>query len=133
MGPGSKKPRRSVRPIVGVAIATVVAFAMSWILIDHGRTASDLRASVANRGSVYQFGKIVGWASGATVSTSDVSMMEFEEISNASKFVHGDEFEYGGYVLRVSQIRQVRYAGTPMAPIPETTFEKVVAKIQRTR
>jgi len=80
------------------------------------------------QGSVYQSGKSVGWAMGVTFSRKDPAALEFEQIANATKLAPGAEFQYAGYVLKISQIRQVEYvsAGTRL----ETKLHKVLAKIQ---
>ena len=85
--------------------------------------------SVDEQGNVYQSGRIVGWAAGARFSRKEATAVEFEEIQNAGKLAHGAEFQFGGYVLKIQQIRQVEYVPSGHAKL-ETKLLKVVAKIQ---
>src|SRR5882724_6713040 len=85
--------------------------------------------SVEEQGSIYQSGRTVGWAVGASFSRKEASTVEFEEILNAARLAHGSEFQYGGYVLKILRIRQVEYVSSGHAKL-ETKLLKVVAKIQ---
>jgi hypothetical protein len=85
--------------------------------------------SVDEQGNIYQSGRSVGWAVGARISRKEAAAVEFEEILNAAKLAHGAEFQYGGYVLKIFQIRQVEYVPSGHAKL-ETKLLKVVAKIQ---
>jgi hypothetical protein len=93
------------------------------------RAHQDDRTVVA-QGNVYQFGRPVGWATGAVFSRREPSVLEFEEITGATKFSYSAEFQYGGYMLKVMQVRQVEYVPAPGASQPNTKLLKVTAKIQ---
>jgi|RhiMethySRZTD1v2_1073278.scaffolds.fasta_scaffold178649_2 hypothetical protein len=93
------------------------------------RAHQDDRTVVA-QGNVYQFGRPVGWATGAVFSRREPSVLEFEEITGATKFSYSAEFQYGGYMLKVMQVRQVEYVPSPGASQPNTKLLKVTAKIQ---
>jgi hypothetical protein len=86
--------------------------------------------TVAAQGNVYQYGRPVGWAMGAVFSRREPSALEFEEITGATKFSYGAEFQYGGYLLRVMQIRQVEYVPSAGTSQLSTKLLKVTAKIQ---
>jgi len=86
--------------------------------------------TVAAQGNVYQFGRPVGWAMGAVFSRRDPSALEFEEITGATKFSYGAEFQYYGYLLRVTQIRQVEYVPSAGTSQLDTKLLKVTAKFQ---
>ena len=86
--------------------------------------------SVAAQGNVYQYGRPVGWAMGAVFSRREPSALEFEEITGATKFSYGAEFQFGGYLLRVTQIRQVEYVPSAGTSQLDTKLLKVIAKIQ---
>ena len=85
---------------------------------------------IAAQGNVYQFGYPVGWATGAAFSRREPAVLQFEEISGATKFSYGAEFQYGGHRLKVMQVRQVEYVPSPGASQPSTKLLKVTAKIQ---
>ena len=86
--------------------------------------------TVAAQGNVYQYGRPVGWAMGVVFSRREPSALEFEEITGATKFSYGAEFQYGGYLLRVTQIRQVEYVPSAGTSQLDTKLLKVIAKIQ---
>jgi len=109
---------------MGFAALTVfVAVGATQLLRDR-----DTR-TVSAQGSLTQSGRTVGWAVGVHFSRKEDAALEFEEILDAGKLRHDNEFQYAGYVLKIMQIRQVEYvtAGTAQ---PETKLVKVVAKIQ---
>jgi hypothetical protein len=84
---------------------------------------------IDRQGSIYQHGRAVGWANGVAFSRKEPAALEFDEIANAARLSHGAEFQYGGYVLKIQQIRQVEYVPSSSAKL-ETKLLKVVAKIQ---
>jgi hypothetical protein len=84
---------------------------------------------IAAQGNVYQFGRSVGWASGVVFSRREPAALEFEEITGATRFSYGAEFQYGGYMLRVTQIRQVEYVPSTGTSQHATKLLKVTAKI----
>ena len=86
--------------------------------------------TIAAQGSVYQYGRPVGWAMGVVFSRREPSALEFEEITGATKFSYGAEFQYGGHLLRVTQIRQVEYVPSAGTSQLSTKLLKVTAKIQ---
>ena len=86
--------------------------------------------TVAAQGNVYQHGRPVGWGMGVVFSRREPSALEFEEITGATKFSYGAEFQYGGYLLRVTQIRQVEYVPSAGTSQLSTKLLKVTAKIQ---
>ena len=113
--------RRTVWPsAVGVVALTLFIAAGTTQLLRAGETRS-----VDEQGSIYQFGRLAGWAVGATVSRQEPHALEFEQISNAAKFARDAEFQYGGYWLRIVRIHQVEYV-----PRGDTKLHKVIAKIQ---
>jgi hypothetical protein len=119
--------RRTAWPTVTgcVALLLFVVVGAAQVLRAH----QDER-SVDAQGNVYQFGRSVGWATGVVFSRREPSALEFEEITGATKFSYGAEFHYGGYMLRVMQIRQVEYVPSAGASQPATKLLKVTAKIQ---
>src|SRR5690348_7528975 len=120
----SESPRQNAWPVVGLAALLVfIAVGATQLLRD-----PDTR-TVSEQGSVVQSGRTVGWAIGVHFSRKENAALEFDEILNAGKLQHGTEFQYGGYVLKIMQIRQVEYV-PPNAPHPDTKLLKVVAKIQ---
>ena len=110
---------------------TTVGF-IAFVLFTVAGATQLLRANesppIGVQGSVYQSGKSVGWAMGVSFSRKDPSALEFDQIAHAAKLTPGAEIQYGGYILRISQIREVEYvsAGKQL----ETRLHKVVAKIQ---
>lgn len=120
--------RENVRRTVWPTAIGITAF----VLFTVAGATQLLRANegppIDAQGSVYQSGKTVGWAMGVSFSRKDPAALEFEQIANAAKLAPGTEFQYAGYVLRISQIRQVEYvsAGREL----ETRLHKVLAKIQ---
>jgi hypothetical protein len=115
---------RKAWPVMGFAALLVfVAVGATQLLRD-----SDARA-VREQGNVTQSGHTVGWGVGVHFSRSEGAALVFDEILNAGRLQHNAEFEYGGYVLKITQIRQVEYV-PPDALRPETRLVKVVAKIQ---
>jgi len=117
--------RRTVWPTAMglVALLLFSAAGATHILRDHESR------SVNEQGNVYQSGRPVGWAAGVHFSRKEPSALEFEEIQNAARLTHGSEFQYGGYVLKILQIRQVEYVPSGASRL-ETKLLKVVAKIQ---
>jgi len=120
----SESPRRNAWPVMG--------FAALFVFVAVGATqllrASEAR-TVSEQGSIIQSGRTVGWAIGVHFSRKEDAALEFDEILNAGKLQHGTEFQYAGYLLKISQIRQVEYVPAGAAR-PETKLLKVVAKIQ---
>jgi hypothetical protein len=117
--------RRTVWPtaVGGAALLLFVAAGATQLL-----RAGETRA-VDEQGSIYQSGRLVGWAVGATFSRQEPEALEFEQISNAAKFARDAEFQYGGYLLRILRVRQVEFV--PSGPArTDTRLLKVVAKIQ---
>jgi hypothetical protein len=86
--------------------------------------------TIAAQGNVYQYGRPVGWAMGVVFSRREPAALEFEEITGATKFSYGAEFQYGGYLLRVTQIRQVEYVPSAGTSQLSTRLLQVTAKIQ---
>ena len=86
--------------------------------------------TVAAQGSVFQYGRPVGWAMGVVFSRREPSALEFEEITGAKKFSYAAEFQYGGYLLRVTRVRQVEYVPSAGTSQLDTKLLKVTAKIQ---
>jgi hypothetical protein len=124
--------------MVGITAGVVfAAVGVSWIYADTARNAAELNRSLAGQGNVLQAGSLVGWASGARILPSNPSTVQFEEISSARKLILKYPFEYSGYVLRISQVRQVQYPdpepGSDKRPAgpPDITLLQVVAKIER--
>ena len=123
----SKDIRRTAWPTATglVALVLFIVVGAAQVLRAH----QDDR-TVAAQGNVYQFGRPVGWAMGAVFSRRDPSALEFEEITGATKFSYGAEFQYYGYLLRVTQIRQVEYVPSAGTSQLDTKLLKVTAKIQ---
>jgi hypothetical protein len=117
--------RRTVWPsAVGVVALLLFIAAGATQLLRAGETRS-----VDQQGSIYQSGRLVGWAVGATYSRQEPDTLEFEQISNAAKFTRDAEFQYGSYWLRIVRIHQVEYV--PSGPARgDTRLHKVTAKIQ---
>ena len=122
-----KDIRRTVWPTATgcVALLLFIVVGAAQVL----RADQDDR-TVAAQGNVYQYGRPVGWAMGAVFSRREPSALEFEEITGATKFSYGAEFQYGGYLLRVTQIRQVEYVPSAGTSQLDTKLLKVTAKIQ---
>ena len=122
-----KDIRRTAWPTAtgGVALLLFIVVGAAQVL----RADQDDR-TVAAQGNVYQYGRPVGWAMGAVFSRREPSALEFEEITGATKFSYGAEFQYGGYLLRVMQIRQVEYVPSAGTSRLDTKLLKVTAKIQ---
>ena len=124
----NKNSKENVRRTVWPTAIGITAF----LLFTAAGATQLLRANegpaIDAQGSIYQSGKTVGWAMGVAFSRKDPATLEFDQIANAARLAPGTEFQYGGYVLRISQIRQVEYvsAGRQL----ETKLHKVVAKIQ---
>ena len=130
--------KRKGAPIVGItAIVVFAAAGVSWMHAETTRNAAALSQSLAGQGNVHQARSLVGWASGARILPADPSTVRFEEISSARNLMLSYPFEYSGYVLKVSQVRQVRYpdaeagSGKQPAGLPDITLLQVVAKIER--
>src|SRR5579871_2504092 len=100
----SASTRRNAWPLVGLAALLVFAAAGATQLL----RATDAR-TVSEQGDVTQSGRTVGWAIGAHFSRREDSALEFDEIVNAGSLQPNIEFQYGGYVLKIMQIRQVEY------------------------
>jgi hypothetical protein len=119
--------RRTVWPTATGCVALLLFVVVGAVQVL--RAHQDDRV-IATQGNVYQFGRPVGWAAGAVFSRREPSTLEFEEITGATKFSYGAEFQFGGYTLRVVQVRQVEYVPSPGTPQLSTRLLKVTAKIQ---
>lgn len=93
-------------------------------IIDGMRHGADASRAVPPQGSIFQSGTLVGWASGARFTRADPSVIEFDEISHAVRLAQTNEFEYGGYLLRIVEVRQIQHAGA------QKSWLQVVARIQ---
>ena len=111
-------------PFVGITGVAVLAIVALTSVIDGMRHGADASRAVAPQGSIFQSGTLVGWASGARITRADPSVIEFDEISHAVRLAQKDEFEYGGYLLRIAEVRQIQHAGG------QKSFLQVVARIQ---
>lgn len=123
---------------VGIAAgATLTAFAAFAGL--SAMRSSDTRPAIPAQGNIFQSGALVGWATGARISASDRSVVEFDQIAHARQLAQQNEFEYGGLKLRISQVFQVDYlqssdsAAGRGATRPDKTLVRVTAKIQPPR
>ena len=121
-----KDIRRTVWPTATGCVALLLFVVVGGVQVL--RAHQDNRV-IAAQGNVYQFGNPVGWATGAAFSRREPSTLEFEEITGATKFSYGAEFQFAGYMLKVIQIRQVEYVPSGGAT-PSTKLLKVTAKIQ---
>jgi hypothetical protein len=121
-----KEIRRTVWPTATGCVALLLFVVVGGVQI---LSAHQDDRVIAAQGNVYQFGYPVGWATGAVFSRREPSVLEFEEISGATKFSYGAEFLYAGHRLKVMQVRQVEYVPSPGA-LPSTKLLKVTAKIQ---
>jgi hypothetical protein len=125
----TQRLRENVRRIVWPTAMGLAA--LVW-LVAAGATqllGASERRTVDEQGSIYQSGRLVAWAVGATVSRQEGDAIEFEQISNAAKFARDGEFRYGGYLLKIVRIRQVEYVSSGAAR-GDTRLHKVVARIQ---
>jgi hypothetical protein len=130
----------SARAIWAVGFAVVASLAAFTAIAGlPGTQSGEARPTIPPHGNIIQSGTLAGWASGARISSSDGSVVEFEQISHARQLAQQNEFEYGGFKLRISQILQVDYppvsdgaAGRGTAR-PDMTLLRVTARIQPPR
>ncbi|MEJ0076932.1 MAG: hypothetical protein WDO17_16100 [Alphaproteobacteria bacterium] len=122
-----------------MGFAVVASLAVSVALTGlPGAQSSEARQAIPLYGNIIQSGTLAGWASGARISSSDGSVVEFEQISHARQLAQQNEFEYGGLKMRIAQILQMDYAPanegtTGRAARPDITLLRVTARIQPPR
>ena len=91
------------------------------------------RPAIAAQGNIIQSGALVGWASGARIS-SDGAVVEFDQITHARQLMQQNEFEYGGLKMRITRVLQVDYVKSGDSAVrPDQTLLRVTARIQPPR
>ena len=121
--------KESVRRTVWPSAVGVVALVLFIVVGATQLLRAGPTRSVDEQGSIYQSGRLVAWAAGAAFSRQEAEAIEFEQISNAARFVRDAEFHYAGYVLKIVRIRQIEYVSSGPART-DTRLLKVLAKIQ---
>lgn len=122
---------------VGIAAAASLVGVAAFAGLSATRN-SEARPAIPGHGNIFQSGVLVGWASGAKIS-SDGAVVEFDQIAHARQLAQQNEFEYAGLRMRISQVLQVDYIassenGTNRATArPDKTLVRVTAKIQPSR
>lgn len=122
-----------MRAVGIVALAILLA---SAVLANLTMRSGEAQPVVPQYGNIFQAGVLVGWASGAKISVTDNSLIEFAQISHARQLAPQDEFEYGGVKMRISQVVQVDYGqgknlAAGNAARADKTLLRVTAKIRR--
>ena len=98
----------------------------------------EARPAIPAQGNIFQSGILVGWATGARIS-SDGLVVEFDQIAHARQFAQQSEFEYGGLKLRIARVLQIDYAprgeniSSRGAARPDQTLMRVTARIHPRR
>jgi hypothetical protein len=82
--------------------------------------------------AIYQAGVLVGNVFGVRRSPNDATTFEFVEITNANKLNSGEEFEYDGYILKMSSA-ETKVGLNVMRPDAGMIYTRVIAKIIRTK
>jgi len=126
-----KSSARTVGTVGTAAVAVIIALE-AFAAFSASNVAQQ---AIPAQGNIIQSGALAGWASGARISASDSSVVEFDEISYARQLSQQSEFEYGGMKMRISQVVQVDYLpgdnATAGAARRDKTLRRVTAKVQR--
>lgn len=126
-----KSSARMVGTVGTAAVAVIIALG-AFAAFSAGNEAQQ---TIPAQGNIIQSGILAGWASGAKLSSSDNSVVEFDEISYARHLTQQSEFEYGGRKMRISHVVQVEYAqdgnATGGAAGRDKTLRRVTARVLR--
>jgi len=118
---------------VGAATAGILMAVGAFAGVSAMRSG-EAHAAIPSHGNIFQSGTLVGWASGARISASDRSIVEFEQIAHARQLAQQNEFEYGGLKMRISRVLQVDYVqASDSTARPDQTLVRVTARTQPPR
>jgi len=122
---------------VGTAAGAILVAVAAFAGVSAMR-GSEARPAIPAHGNIFQSGILVGWASGARLS-SDGSAVEFDQIAHARQLAQQNEFDYAGLRMRISRVLQIDYAQASESAAgratarPDQTLMRVTAKIQPAR
>src|SRR5690242_1917032 len=97
---GARMGKSSARTVgtAGTAAVAVIVAVGAFAAFSASNVAQQ---TIPAQGNIFQSGALAGWASGARISSSDSSVVEFDEISYARQLAQQSEFEYGGMKMRI--------------------------------